>query len=126
IRTPSEDKAHNFCEATSGDRGRQRERARAERAVPPALAAFGPPGVLRCRPRRMSDDRLSNPSPPSTPSSRSRRPNLAERTGERWRPPALEPPPEGIRRWTAAARRFFDLQAGSIWNDVAVELGAAR
>src|SRR5581483_11870109 len=74
----------------------------------------------------MSEDPMSNPSPPSTLPGRPRRPNLAERTGERWRPPALEPPPEGIRRWTAAARRFFDLQAGSIWNDVAAELRGAR
>ena len=54
------------------------------------------------------------------------RPNLTERTGERWRPPSLEPPTTGIGRLAFAVRRFLDLQVGSIWNDIAPELAAVR
>ena len=54
------------------------------------------------------------------------RPNLAERTTDRWRPPPLEPGRSLLGRLAAAARRFFDLQAGSIWNDVAAGVSAAR
>jgi SAM-dependent methyltransferase len=56
----------------------------------------------------------------------SARPNLAERAAERWRPPLLDPPDTAGRRWAAAVRRFFDLQAGSIWTDVAAGAGSAR
>jgi SAM-dependent methyltransferase len=51
-------------------------------------------------------------------------PNLAERTGDRWRPPALEPDVAGLGRWKGIARRFFDLQAGSAWDDVASEVAS--
>jgi SAM-dependent methyltransferase len=46
------------------------------------------------------------------------RKNLAERAGENWKPPALEPPRTAMQRWVAGVRRYFDLQAGSVWNDV--------
>jgi SAM-dependent methyltransferase len=45
--------------------------------------------------------------------------NLADRAEERWRPPPLAAPSSGVTGWAARGRRFFDLQAGSIWNDVA-------
>ena len=50
---------------------------------------------------------------------RPERPNLAERKSDRWRPPALEPGRTALGRLAASVRRFFDLQAGSVWNDVA-------
>lgn len=58
--------------------------------------------------------------------SRPNHPNLARRDGERWRPPTLEPGGSGLGRLTFAVRRFFDVQLGSIWNDVAGSVGAAR
>jgi SAM-dependent methyltransferase len=54
------------------------------------------------------------------------RTNLARREGERWRPPTLEPGRSALGRLSFAVRRFFDVQVGSIWNDVAGALGAAR
>ena len=54
------------------------------------------------------------------------RENLAQRAAERWRPPLLDPPDTRVRRLAAAARRFFDLQAGSIWSDVAEVARQAR
>jgi SAM-dependent methyltransferase len=54
------------------------------------------------------------------------RPNLAERKSDRWRPPALEPGRSALGRLAAAARRFFDLQAGSVWTDVATGVAAVR
>jgi len=52
--------------------------------------------------------------------------NLALRTTERWRPPAFAPA-RGIRgRATAALRRFFDLQAGSLWRHLRGPLSEAR
>ena len=41
---------------------------------------------------------------------------------ERWRPPLFAPPTTSLARFAAALRRFLDLQAGSIWRDVAAEL----
>jgi SAM-dependent methyltransferase len=46
------------------------------------------------------------------------RKNLALQTGERWRPPALAAAPTQASRWGAKLRRFFDLQAGTCWNDI--------
>ena len=54
---------------------------------------------------------------------RKERQNLAERTADRWRPPALEPDRQGAGRWVSVLRRFFDLQAGSVWADVAAQVG---
>ena len=54
------------------------------------------------------------------------RPNLAERQRDRWRPPALEPGRSALGRLAAATRRFFDLQAGSVWNDVAAGVAVTR
>ena len=54
------------------------------------------------------------------------RPNQLDRRSESWRPPLLTP----IRSWRdrllAAARRFFDLQAGSIWRDLSQVLPGCR
>jgi SAM-dependent methyltransferase len=47
------------------------------------------------------------------------RSNLMDRAEESWRPPPLEPPHTFAEGWAAIARRYFDLQAGSIWDDVA-------
>jgi SAM-dependent methyltransferase len=44
--------------------------------------------------------------------------NLAERSQERWRPPTFEPTPDARSRLVAAVRRFFALQAGSLWRDL--------
>jgi SAM-dependent methyltransferase len=56
----------------------------------------------------------------------SERPNLAKARTETWRPPLHEPPDTRSHRWRAAARRIFDLQAESIWRDLARELPHAR
>ena len=53
--------------------------------------------------------------------ARSERFNLAERSGDKWRPPALEPGQSALGRALARVRRFFDFQAGSCWDDVAAE-----
>jgi len=52
---------------------------------------------------------------------RSDRANLAERSGDKWRPPALGPSKAGLGSVLGSLRRFFDLQAGSCWADVATE-----
>ncbi len=55
--------------------------------------------------------------------------NLAERTEESWRPPQFKPADRVPRRFgalLAGIRRFFDLQAGSIWRDLAAVLGQCR
>jgi len=46
------------------------------------------------------------------------RENMALRTTERWQPPNFIPLDGWRARMIAAARRFFDLPAGSIWNDL--------
>jgi SAM-dependent methyltransferase len=47
------------------------------------------------------------------------RTNQVHRRSESWRPPAYKPVTTPMARLEAAARRFLDLQAGSIWNDLA-------
>lgn len=54
------------------------------------------------------------------------RENLAERRAEAWRPPRLEPGRTVLQRLTARLRRFYDLQAGSVWADVEAPLKSAR
>lgn len=54
------------------------------------------------------------------------RKNLAHSATERWRPPVFRPPITSWQRLGNGIRRFFDLQAGSIWNDLAVELPTLR
>ena len=56
----------------------------------------------------------------------SERPNLVQAHGESWRPPLHAPPDSRSHQWLAAARRVFDLQAASIWRDLAAELPHAR
>jgi SAM-dependent methyltransferase len=54
------------------------------------------------------------------------RENLAGRVTEAWRPPLFD---QGRTRWQrglAALRRVLDLQAGSIWRDLAAELPTVR
>jgi SAM-dependent methyltransferase len=46
---------------------------------------------------------------------------MVERRSEDWRPPSFQRVTTPIASLAAAARRFLDLQAGSIWNDL-VEL----
>jgi SAM-dependent methyltransferase len=55
-----------------------------------------------------------------------RRHNLAQRREEAWRPPLLAAPNGWGSLWRETLRRFFDLQAGSIWNDLTVLLAAAE
>lgn len=52
--------------------------------------------------------------------------NLALRTEERWRPPTFEPVVGRRARLGAAVRRFFDLQAGSLWRDLSPVLSHAE
>ena len=55
-----------------------------------------------------------------------RRDNLIDRQAEAWRPP-LFTSASGVKgRCIAALRRFLDLQAASIWNDLAVLLPTCR
>jgi SAM-dependent methyltransferase len=54
------------------------------------------------------------------------RENLALRRAENWRPPPLEPGRTPLEQWKAKLRRFLDLQAGSIWNDIAQQLRDAQ
>jgi SAM-dependent methyltransferase len=54
------------------------------------------------------------------------RSNLANKTAESWKPPALEAPRTAVQRAAAGARRFFDLQAGSVWSDMSELLAEAR
>ena len=54
-----------------------------------------------------------------------RRQNMAQCDRESWRPPPIAPTGGLGRRIRARFRRCFDLQAGSIWNDLAPELARA-
>ncbi len=51
-----------------------------------------------------------------------RRDNMIDRQSETWRPPLFTATNSVRGRWMAALRRFLDLQAASIWNDLAVLL----
>ena len=53
------------------------------------------------------------------------RENLVERRGEAWRPPLMSASQGPAARFLACARRWFDLQAGSIWSDLKPELARA-
>jgi SAM-dependent methyltransferase len=46
------------------------------------------------------------------------RANMLETKKEEWRPPLFSPPGNWRSDLLARVRRFFDLQAGSIWNDL--------
>lgn len=54
------------------------------------------------------------------------RENLVDRTHESWRPPSLEAPSGRLELILSAVRRFFDVQEGSIWRDLAPELSRVR
>lgn len=54
------------------------------------------------------------------------RENLALRTGERWRPPAFTSDSGPRAQAMARLRRFFDLQAGSLWRDLRPVLAGVR
>lgn len=56
--------------------------------------------------------------PPTLP----HRDNLLERQGETWRPPNFQSASSGWEKLLAAARRFLDLQAASIWRDLTLLL----
>src|SRR5277367_3468371 len=47
------------------------------------------------------------------------RTNMLEAREEKWRPPLFSPPGNRWSDAVARLRRFLDLQAGSIWNDLA-------
>jgi len=88
---------------------------------------------LRPSGRENSHQQESPPDPVSgSPTKRlARRPlssrqNLCERSTESWRPPLHAPPRGRLRRTMNAVRRGFDLQAASIWRDLAGELRTAR
>lgn len=48
--------------------------------------------------------------------------NMVDPQAETWRPPLLSPGTTPAARAAAAARRFLDVQAGSIWSDMAAVL----
>jgi SAM-dependent methyltransferase len=52
--------------------------------------------------------------------------NQLDRAVESWRPPLFRPERTRADRWFAAARRFLDLQAGSIWRDLGLLLPERR
>jgi SAM-dependent methyltransferase len=54
------------------------------------------------------------------------RENLIDCARETWRPPLLAPRGGKLERVAGAVRRFFDVQAGSIWRDLAPELRRAQ
>ncbi len=56
----------------------------------------------------------------------SQRANELDRRDEAWRPPLFRPARTRLGRVQAAARRFLDLQAGSLWNDLAELLPGCR
>src|SRR5438045_3970548 len=66
-----------------------------------------------------SEVRTRSAEPPNSLRSRE---NMVFRAGERWRPPLFTPPTTALARVAAALRRFLDLQAGSVYRDVAAEL----
>lgn len=55
-----------------------------------------------------------------------RRANMLQHTVETWRPPLFSQPKNAAGRMVAAARRLLDLQAGSIWRDLAGVLPRVR
>jgi SAM-dependent methyltransferase len=54
------------------------------------------------------------------------RDNMVERASESWRPPLLDSGTTPTARIVAAARRYLDIQAGSVWRDMAVLLPSVR
>ena len=49
--------------------------------------------------------------------------DMTKRRAEPWRPPVFAPPSaQGFSRLVAVLRRFLDLQAGTVWNDLAAIL----
>ncbi len=56
--------------------------------------------------------------------SRLKKENLADRADERWHPPLIHVSHTAAGSLVGAARRFFDLQFGSIWRDMAALLPA--
>jgi SAM-dependent methyltransferase len=54
------------------------------------------------------------------------RKNLVEASDESWRPPLHAAPGGAVERVASLTRRFFDVQAGSIWRDLAPELRRVR
>ena len=53
------------------------------------------------------------------------RPNQVARRSEAWQPPPLVRGESRAGRLAASARRFLDIQAGSIWNDLREQLESA-
>ena len=99
-------------------------------AVRSAIASAGglrAPSVKDSRSshRGSGHNRTSSPiTPAPVLDSLANRTNFALARTEGWRPPLHSPPTTLVRRWLAALRRLIDLQAGSIWRDLAGELAA--
>src|SRR5258708_4947485 len=60
--------------------------------------------------------------PSATTNPLRRRRDMTLRQSESWPPPRFPPPTTRHARIFAPLRRFFDLQAGSIWRDLKPEL----
>ena len=52
--------------------------------------------------------------------------NMVEATSESWRPRLFRETTTGLSRLLAAARRFFDIQAGSAWRDLRAVLPSVQ
>jgi SAM-dependent methyltransferase len=63
---------------------------------------------------------------PSIQNALRRRQDMTSREQERWRPPVYSPVKTPGQRLFHAIRCYFDVQAGSVWNDLAAELPHAR
>jgi SAM-dependent methyltransferase len=72
--------------------------------------------MVKCVPHLKIEEKLGEKR--SMTSVLPRRRNQLERAAESWRPPLFRPVKTRTDRWFAAARRFLDLQAGSIWNEL--------
>lgn len=55
-----------------------------------------------------------------------RKSNMLERSGESWKPPIFSKRQGTVNDLRAALRRFFDIQAASIWRDLSVLLRQAK
>ncbi len=65
--------------------------------------------------------------PEAAPHSRlRRRQDMTRREGESWRPPVYSAVKTPKQRLFHAIRCYFDVQAGSVWRDLAAELPQAR
>src|SRR5438552_5870273 len=71
--------------------------------------------------RELNDARASN-GHRAPAEALGKRADMTKREAEAWRPPPFAPLSTGAQRVIAVLRRFFDLQAGTIWRDLRILL----